>query len=309
MNIVHITETNNAYAPARFVHLTNRYTKHRAFLFQEKSFLFGNPLCIVPVSDELKIREALEDADILHFHGSPLFDKKIYKGIDLTPFMSRKKVVLHYHGTPQREGFMKFQRQKLVSKLIVSTPEMLPLFPVSIWFPNLIDENEQVFKDSLPKTPQGKISIVHHFSFHKAMKDSDVFFEASEAMKKNRRFDFVFVNRCDIQEALQKRAESHVVFDHLQGYYGFVSIEGMSLGVAVVNGCNESVSRCLVEFFGSMPPFIIANRDNFQSVIEKMTPESVFSTGMAGKKFIADKWSGKKCINKLVEIYEGVLNA
>lgn len=312
MKILHLSHTITAAAPMRFVDLINRYTSHEAKLFQVKSFFMGQPIN-VPIVPIGQIEDALKWADVLHFHGSQIFDRRriVYRGkrVNIGKYY-RKPYVLHYHGSPHRESPGKYIRH--VPKLLLSTPEMLPLFKAcgAKFFPNLIDETASIYKQR--KHTDNKIRVCHHFSLHRKKKDTD-FFEAAMAKfvgKEN--LILSYIPRGALLSTLQGRAEHDVVFDHLQGYYGLVSIEGMAQELCVINGCgvyrqgSESIDVMdeLQKFFGAKPPFLITDRKKFFETLSTLSPDIVNDYAARGKEFMNTHWSGKENIKRLIEVYK-----
>lgn len=297
MKIVHISNTSMAYSPARFVDLINKYTKHRADLIQAKTFFTENPLNIsTNCNNRHIIVDLIKEADILHFHGTLNYDTKKIKGVKFGHLLKGKKIFLHYHGTPQRESPNKFKRSETT---IVSTPEMKPLFKDSIFFPNLIDETSNLYTKKQSKSD--KIKICHHYSLHKQLKNTD-FFE--KMINKSKIVDFEIINQCNLKEAIEKRSCYDCVFDHFQGYYGMISIEAMAQKIAVINGCSDYVLSELEEFFGEKPPFLVLNKEKFLKFITTSSKEYFNEIGKLGEKFMVEKWSGKKNIHRLIELYE-----
>ena len=315
MNILHLTETITAYAPARFVDLINRYTEHSAKLIQLKSFFLGNPLEIPLNNTYDETVEALEWADVTHFHGTNIFSRRRIvfpdrKQLVITKYYE-KPYVLEFHGSPQRERYRR--NQKGVPCLLVSTPEMVPLFHQSKakFFPCLIDEKSDLYKQR-EEREDNKIKIGHHFSFHRRVKDTDRFLAVKEEIKENENFSLELINKGGLKETIEERAKYDAVFDHCQGYYGLVSIEAMAQGIAVINGCgkrtfdgiNTDSMDALNNFFGSKPPFIYANRSTLKDVILSLSKETIEECAEKGKEYMANAWSGEKNIHRLIEVYE-----
>lgn len=301
LKIVQITATNTAYMPAMLTYLLNTYTEHEATLLQAHSFIFGNPLNVPTTRVIDEIIATLDAADVIHFHGNQVFDRRRFLGIKLNPYY-KKPFVLHYHGTPQRERASRFQR---ACCLLVSTPEMLPLFPNAIFFPNIIDETHEIYQQRADYA--GKIRVCHHFSLHQPLKDTVWFDRAREAIAGNGSdIEFAMIPRANLAAALAARAQHDAVFDHLQGYYGLVSIEGMAQGLCVVNGCSEHTKRALTEFFGEMPPFVVTTRQRFIETLQRLTREEVNGRGRRGVEFMRSKWSGAKLVHRIVDIYKGL---
>lgn len=306
MIVAHLTETPLAYMPARFVDLINRYTPHQAVLIQQREFWFGNPLGVVAVNDRDMVYDWLKKADVLHFHGSRVFDRHRLicadgKILDLLEFYS-KPYVLEYHGTPQRERPFKYQRYV---PLLVSTPEMLELFPQATYFPNLIDETSQLYTKNSTLRENQTLKICHHYSMHKAVKDTDVFTRLSHRLAG--KFEFELIPAIDLDKACVARSTADIVFDHLQGYYGLISLEGMAQGLCVINNCTPFVLARIIDFFGVPPPFFHAETAlDLEEKLISTTKGQAWAYGALGYAYMRDVWSGKKQIHRLIEYYESL---
>lgn len=292
--------------PAMFVHLINKYTDHEATLIQNGTFVYGNPLDVKRTMDSGEIINAINNADILHFHGVA-FDKKRICNVKLMMKYYSKPLVLHYHGTPHRESPARYRRPV---PLLVSTPEMLPLFPGSQYFPNLIDETHPMYVQRKERTEERKIRVCHHYSTHKDKKDTNWFTKARNHFENNgKNIDFNFIGKMDLVDALQARAENDIVFDHFQGYYGCVSLEAMAQGLMVINGCSLDTQRALKTFFGELPPFCMIDKREFIPALKNFShsPETIEHYGRLGRKFVKDRWSGERNIRRLTRFYEEVI--
>jgi hypothetical protein len=207
--------------------------------------------------------------------------------------------------------------------VMVSTPEMLLLFPKSFFFPCLIDETDTNFyiarnskiRQLEKNFEDNKIKVCHHYSHHKRLKNTYEFMETKkeiEADEENsQKFKLDLIGQVPINAALDIRSNYDAVFDHLQGYYGLVSVEGMAQGLAVINRCglreiNGMASDSMQEldkFFGSKPPFYIV-KDNLTDTIKSLDWQTVEEYGNLGMEYMKNVWSGQKNIHRLIKIYE-----
>lgn len=319
MRILHISPTNMAYAPHRFADLINKHTEHWSAVLQGRDF-FGNPEGIYSdliLKDREEIYDWLEKSDVLHFHGTENWDRRKFRWNNelfcLNKFMLKKNLVLHYHGSPQREQYRRYQKSGI--NLLLSTPEMIPLFPHGQFFPNLIDEESPIYVQKKDRDDD-KIKICHHFSFHRRIKNTAFFIMLKEKFEQENsiNLELQLINKMPLFQALEKRSDFDAVFDHLQGYYGLISLEGMAQGLVVFNGCGKcrvdgQFSNPLDElkkFFGvSEIPFFIVNHDNFEGILRNLNKEIIEEYSKRGKKFMHEVWSGKANIGRLIDYYKG----
>jgi len=308
MKILHIARTVTAYAPARFVHLINKYTQHEAKLCQIKDFFLGNPHNVQLIKGAVALDEALEWADVLHFHGTHFYERRVCKcgpgkgRVRIKKYL-KKPHCLHYHGSPHRE----YPNRYMIGscKILLSTPEMLSIFkPLRmVYFPNLIDETSEIYKKREIKHA-GNPSICHHYSMHKSKKDTNIYEKTSNYFANNgQELNCKMLPVMKLQDALIERATHDIVFDHLQGYYGLISIEGMAQGLCVVNGASLDTMRSLSAFFGAEPPFMITNKNKIINDLKALTIEQINEYGQKGIDFMKTYWSGAKNIHRLIDFY------
>lgn len=297
-----------AGAPHRFVNLINRYTKHVAKLIIERDFVFKF-WCGQKINRDNKneIPEALSNADILHFHGARNFDRRKILGFNIDHFIKKKPLCLHYHGSPMREHPKQYQRAN--KPLLVSTPELLHIFRGATFFPNLIDEtNRKLYPAKTSKN--GALAICHHFSLHTKLKNTGLYSEIQRHYRNNKDIKLGFLTRQPHADANKARALYDIVFDHLQGYYGIISLEAMAQNIGVINGCKKNVMEILTKFLGASPPFIIVDKNNIINEIDRLAKLKANDLGQfkalmnQGGSFVKKHWSGKVLINRLIDFYK-----
>ncbi|MFH0814332.1 MAG: hypothetical protein V2A69_16065 [Pseudomonadota bacterium] len=326
MKILHLALTPTAYAPARFVDLLCK-AGHDAKLVQSRDWFQGEAFQEHRLFAECEIVEALKKADILHFHGLQIFDNhkigvfsdgeeksrgqktrtqktRTQKILDISQYMTKPKI-LHFHGSPQRESPLKSVRKGVYT--LLSTPEMTKLFPAAHFFPNLVDPGDKIY---IPRSRRGSypLRVCHHYSMHPAKKDTEFFQDVARSWQNNgHKVEFSFIPSSSLNDALAQRSSHDAVFDHLQGYYGLVSIEALSQGLIALNGADDDVMAALVSFLGARPPFFITSKERFRDDLTSITFEQVEDYGRRGREFMQKFWAGKKLIQRLVEIYERLI--
>lgn len=303
MIIAHISRTPMASVPWNFVRLINKYTPHKAYLLQDKEFFMGIGNDIMPTPKETE--NVVKNADVFHYHGIDQYDLRLFRGHDLCEktreLEARGKCFLEFHGLPQR-GNRRYFRPG--ARIIVSTPEMLETFQEATFFPNLIDEDDEEYR-FVPRKPPPPFKTCHHWSFHQHLKDSDVFDELSRA--KFTHGTFTKLDKLPLKRCLRARDNFHGVFDHLQGYWGMISLEGLAQGMIVFNGANNFCTGKLCDFLKApLPPFWRYTRQTIHQIFLDIG-HIMFDYGSyvrQGREYIEKYWSGKKIIKKLIELYE-----
>lgn len=93
---------------------------------------------------------------------------------------------------------------------------------------------------------QGKTIVHHHhghpdFRGNKDLKNTTEFIHAVDKLKRESKtlIELRLIENTSHKECLRLKRESHILFDHLQGYYGVSSLEGLSQGLCVVAGLDE----------------------------------------------------------------------
>ena len=299
MRIVHITHTPTAGAPHNFVNLINKYTKNEAYLFIEKDLVFNfyvEPKFRIDKNRKKDIIPILKKTDIIHFHGHKNFDLRKFLGYNIRPYM--KKVVLHYHGVPHIGQGKRFFRNV---PMLVCIPDMLLDFPKALFFPNIIDDNNlQLYCKK--KEWNEPLKFAQHFTFHKVIKQQDLFINTAKFFNKN---SFTIIPSLNHKEALQERLKYDIIFDHIRGHYGIISLECLLQGIPVINFTSKIVEQHLIKFFGYMPPFInVENKDlkkTIQTIIDnKDILKSIAETG----QYFVKKYWGHENIHRLIKYYE-----
>lgn len=309
MKIIQLTPSPMAQVPARYARLINKYTSHTCINLQARDFYLGYT-SDMPASCPQRIQHEINTADVVHFHGHVLYDRRVWCGIPFT-LNPDATIFLEYHGIPQR-GRRSFFRQGV--KMIVSTPEMLDTFPEALYFPILIDEQE--VKRAHPRSTAPPVKLGHLWSWHKQYKDTDVFChlinQVTERYGKRTApiFPYIFPEKLTGEQALRAIEAVHVLFDHAQGYYGVASVEAMALEVVAANGATPKIIRHIKNILETdkAPPFVNLDRNDFVRKCMRLG-ERDFMRQMphiwkSGRYYVQNYWSGRRMIKKLCRIYE-----
>ena len=296
MKVVHLTPTPMAQVPYRYCQLINKYTEHTAVYLQGQAFYLGTKSDILSQEKDRVLQE-IWSADVLHIHGHKTFDTKIWCGIHYR-INPNTEVFLEYHGLPER-GRIGFKRPV---KTIVSTPEMLQTFREAIYFPVLVDEGIIKRKKILPSFPP--LKICQGWSFHTKVKDT-AYFDCLVNLK-SPYFQAEKLEQMTGDQFVESLQNYHAIFDHLQGYYGVVSLEGLALGMLVFNGATGHTVQQIKYILGTgfPPPFNIVDKETFKGRLE-MLATSKNTPGLfdKGREYVEKYWSGRKLINLLIDIY------
>lgn len=258
MRILMIAINDPAGTAIEFTKAINAYTEHSCRLITKEiryNFMFEKDLHL-PWLDEAgwtEVEELLRTSDVFHFHMTADED------IELGPFRPRdfmkgKIIVHHHHGHPDFRSNPEKYRQKYKERgrknLLVSTPDLLKLLPEAKWQPNLVPVHDQLYTP-LKNKPEEPI-IICHSPTRRDLKNTEEFLAAMEKLRQSSPVpvELHLIENTPHKECLRMKRESHILFDHLQGYYGVTSLEALSQGLCVVAGLDEWNKRHIRDYFG-----------------------------------------------------------
>ena len=313
MRILMIAINDPAGTAIEFTKAINAYTEHSCRLITKEiryNFMFEKDLHL-PWLDEAgwaEVEELLKTSDVFHFHMTADED------IELGPFRPRdfmkgKIIVHHHHGHPDFRSNPEKYRQKYRERgrknLLVSTPDLLKLLPEARWQPNLVPVNDPLYTP-LENKPEEPI-IICHSPTRKDLKNTDEFLDAMDKLIKSSPMpvEMRLIENTPHKECLRMKRESHILFDHLQGYYGVTSLEALSQGLCVIAGLDDWNTRYIHEYFGIINiPWVNCSKYAITETILKLLPEEPRrSIADASRKFMTDFWNDKFLAHQLCNFY------
>ena len=111
--------------------------------------------------------------------------------------------------------------------------------------------------------------------------------------------------------ALKAKRLANIVFDHMEGYYGISSLEGLSMGKPVIAGLNDYCVDAIVKFFNLKGDASIPwQRPLTQSVLNNALIDLVGNqqfrtiTGKKSREFMENTWNDKYLAQRLIDVYE-----
>lgn len=254
-----------------------------------------------------------EHADILHFHMTA--DENTRFGPYLPrDFLAGKTIVHHHHGHPDFRGNPKKYQQKYAERgrrnLLVSTPDLLHLLPGAQYQPNLVPENEAAY---LPvsfaeRGNPRELFCVGHSPTRKELKNTDDLLAV--AARIGAPLALEIMEDIPHVECLARKRCCHVVFDHMQGYYGMASLESLSQGVATIAGLSDDTMTTIREAFGcdALPWLLARDADELESVLRELLrePERAAEAGAVSRRFMEDVWSERAVARMLARFYSTI---
>lgn len=314
MRILMIAINDPAGTAIEFTKAINAYTEHSCRLITKEiryNFMFEKDLHL-PWLDEAgwtEVEELLKSSDVFHFHMTADED------IELGPFRPRdfmqgKIIVHHHHGHPDFRGNPEKYRQKYKERgrrnLLVSTPDLLQLMPEAKWQPNLVPVNDPLYTPLIHKSELP--IIICHSPTRKDLKNTQEFLQAVYELKKTSKIPIHLrlIENTPHKECLRLKRESHILFDHLHGYYGVSSLEGLSQGLYVIAGLNEWNKRHIKEYFEIEElPWIDCTLDTIFFTLQ-IVIQNCFSHNIntQSRTFMKNSWCERRIVKKLGHFYK-----
>ena len=344
LRILHITTTDPAGAAFNMVRALNQHTPHRARLFTNMRIQqFQFPCDIHDIFDTGDELEALlEEADVFHFHKVKEEDMEIeftLENMGVTRHFSvkdylefngkRKKVVYHIHGHPTERNFPEERAREYAARdgyVLASTPDLEELFrkfyPNVHYFPNLVPINDVRYlpRASDKMLPWGKLPNGDSFFTYllvqsptnTILKNVDMIKEIIEKVGEDLPIRYLQIWNADVDFALRHKRNGHIVFDHIEGYYGLSSLEGLSMGKPVIAGLSNYTVNAICEFFkigeGQLPWLIGRNADAVETMVRDLVNDPTWRRycGARSRQFMEEVWSDAAIARRLAVLYESL---
>jgi hypothetical protein len=318
MRIVMMAVNDPAGTAIGFTKALNRHTVHTCRLLTlETRYTHGweKDLHIPDMGPEelAEVEHLLKTADVFHFHMTA--DEHLRFGPHLpADHMRGKLVVHHHHGHPDFRGNPGKYQDKYArlgrSKLLVSTPDLLRLLPEATWQPNLVQQTHPLLlpMGGKPETPVR----VAHSPTRKDLKNTDDLLHTLEELRADgpgTRIDLRLDLIDDVphRQCLRRKRRCHILFDHMQGYFGVSSLEGLSQGLAVVSGLDEWCGAHVREFTGlTNLPWAVASPATLRDVLKRLATDADQRAELckAGRRMMETVWSEERVAARLGAFYE-----
>jgi len=261
-----------------------------------------------------EIRILMEEADVFHFHMT-CDEYQSFGGLVPADFIKGKAVVHHHHGhhdfRSNPDAFRQKYRERHREHLLVSTPDLLQLLPEATWQPNLVPIDEPLLKPLWGRYHDPDMLKVCHSPTRKDLKNTDELLAAvAEINRKHEQIELELVENLPNDVCLARKRRCHVLFDHMQGYYGISSLEGLSQGVAVIAGLDEWNRRHVSEFAETetLPWLTATDQESLTSLLKELVHdrERCEQAGNNGREFMENHWSDKRVAEHLARFYESL---
>lgn len=316
-----IAENDPAGMGIAFCRAVNRLGRHTcriATLQTRYTHSWGKDLHLPDLDDTglAELEHLLQTSDVLHFHMTA--DENLRLGPFLpADYLPGKAVVHHEHGHHEfrsdPERFRAKYRALGRKNLLVSTPDLLRLMPEARWQPNLVPESDPLLRP-VARNWSGPLKVAHSPT-RKDLKNTDELLAVVEELAQAGvllRLDLI--DNVPNSECLARKQSAHVLFDHMQGYYGVSSLEGLSQGLAVIAGLDEWNRAHVAEFSGvsagsgDLPWVVARNRDELALRLRELAGdlERCREIGAASRRFVEDRWSEAKVAGCLADFWDAL---
>lgn len=336
MLIVHVTTTDPAGAVYNMIRAVNEHTPHRARLITTQAIPgFDFPRDIMDLFDRGDEAEALlRHADVIHFHKInedftiefPLANG--VRTLPLSDFIAGKKIVHHIHGAPFERNFVKETAEDYARRgrhVLCSTPDLeamyKPFYANVRYFPNCIPINDVRY---LPRASDDPITsddgvtkkyCVFQSGTHSILKNMHVIRGVMDKLALELPVFFLHTTPDNIQSqdfTLRHKRIAHIVFDHIEGYYGLSSLEALSMAKPTIAGLNKNTIEAICNFFGigeaPLPWCIAYDAAGIEQWIRALMGSAELRRhhGSRGRQFMETVWSDKALAQRMVSFYESI---
>jgi hypothetical protein len=263
-----------------------------------------------------ELEQLLKTSDVLHFHMTA--DEHLRLGPFLpAEYLSGKAVVHHEHGhhdfRSDPERFRAKYRALGRTNLLVSTPDLLRMMPEARWQPNLVPEQDPLFRP-VPRQWTGALKVAHSPTRKDLKNTDDLLSVVDELSRSGLDLSLDLIDNVPNAECLARKQSAHVLFDHMQGYYGVSSLEGLSQGLAVIAGLDEWSRAHVAEFAGvsaepgGLPWVVARGREELALRLRELALdlERCREIGAASRRFVEDRWSEAKVAGRLADFWDAL---
>lgn len=248
MKILMLAINDPAGTAIQFTRALNAHTEHSARLITlETRYTHGWDKDIhVPELGPDGMEEIailMREADVFHFHMT-CDENQTFGPYRPADFINGKQIVHHHHGhhdfRSNPQSFAEKYAEKGRSNLLVSTPDLLHLLPGACWQPNLVPVFDPQYMPLTGRFDEQSTLKICHSPTRKDLKNTDdLLAVVQDLYQKKIRINLDLIDDVPHHICLSRKRRCQAMFDHMQGYYGVSSLEGLSQGVAVIAGLDD----------------------------------------------------------------------
>lgn len=319
MNILMLAVNDPAGTGIGFCRAVNRLGRHTCRIATlETRYTHSWPKDLhVPDLDEgglAELERLLKTSDVFHFHMTA--DENLRFGPFLpAEHLPGKAIVHHEHGHHDFRGNPDAFREKyrLLGRrnLLVSTPDLKRMMPEACWQPNLVHQDEPGLRPR-ERDWRGPLRLAHSPT-RKDLKNTDELLAVVGGLRaEGLGLELDLIDNVPHAECLERKGAAHALFDHMQGYYGVSSLEGLSQGLAVIAGLDEWNLAHVADFAGvaqSRLPWVLArDAEDLRFALRGLASDldRCRRIGEASRRFVEDCWSEAKVAGLLCDFWDAL---
>jgi hypothetical protein len=181
----------------------------------------------------------------------------------------RRPTVIHQHGTQfrrHRDALLREQRQRRAIGLAATLDLYLMAPDDLIWAPALYDLGELA---AMRSPIDDGILRIAHAPTNRAIKGTDAFLRAVEALGHELPVELILVERASWSSCLAAKARADVYFDQVALGYGNNAIEAWGMGQPVIAGGAIETLAEMERRFGSLP-FVLADEGSILKALRHL---------------------------------------
>lgn len=253
----------------------------------------------------LAVKKHIKNYDIIHIHGGVGTTGLYYK---FKKVFSKKKIVIHFHGTDLREN-VNTVHWDAADLLLVSTPDLLSFSENVggrrlVHLPNPIDPNMFKPVDMRKKPPLLDLDriAISHLPSERGIKGTENIVKVIDTLKKDYPVELQIIENLERKKALKKMARSDICIDWVSkkyDIYGMVSIEAMAQGI-------PTITRFDPEYYD--PPIQNTEPETLKKNLERLIVKDELYKKLSaeGPKYIKKVHSTSRVTDKLIKLYENI---
>ena len=230
-------------------------------------------------------------------------------------FVKKQVLVHHHHGHPDFRGHPEKYQQKYQDlgrrNLLVSTPDLLHKLPGARWQPNLVPTNEPLFMPPREQQPAKGVLRIAHSPTRKELKNTDLLCGVVARLNtgdSGQAYQLDLIENTPYADCLRRKQACDVLFDHMQGYFGMSSLEGLSQGKPTIAGLDDWNIAQIRAYFGcvSVPWVPARNNGELTAALQRLhaDPDERAAVGAASRAFMENTWNESRVILPLISWYE-----
>jgi glycosyltransferase involved in cell wall biosynthesis len=318
MNILMIGQNDPAGMMIAFANALNRYTEHTARVISFRSLYamdYEFDIELPRINEDFsEIEHLLKSSDVFHFH--MLMDENYQIGpLQIKDYLKGKALLHHHHGTYDHQTFLALasdyneKYKKLKRRAIVSTPDLLKLLPVATWQPNLVPLDDTDLQPRFDHQVAPKKLNIVQAPTRKWHKQTAEFLRACERLKfKYPQIDCKLLENMTYRQCLKAKRNSHICFDHMNGWFGISSLESLAQGVPVIAGLDDWNIQAIQEFTGvaDIPWVVARNESELEVELEKLIKDDELrvSIGVRSRNYLESYWTEHHALSVLQRTYQ-----